>query len=82
MTAILADTQVLLWAAGAPARLTRAVADALEEPTNEVYVSAVSIAEIVIKQSIGKLSIPVAANEMCKRLGFDVLPLSKRRGAR
>ena len=76
MTAFLADTQILLWSAGSVERLNRQVVKALEEPANEVFVSAVSIAEIVIKQSIGKLSIPVAALELCNQLGFGVVALT------
>ena len=56
--------------------LSAPVAQALEDPDNDVYVSAVSIAEMVIKQSVGKLSLPVPADELCRQLDFEVLALT------
>jgi PIN domain nuclease of toxin-antitoxin system len=58
MTAsFLLHTQIILWAAGQPNRLASEVRTILEDPSNPVFVSSVSIAEMVIKQSIGKLSL-------------------------
>ena len=76
MSAFLADTQIVLWAAGDARKLSAPVAQAIEDPDNDVFVSAVSIAEMVIKQSIGKLSLPVPADELCRQLDFDVLALT------
>jgi PIN domain nuclease of toxin-antitoxin system len=53
---LLLDTQALLWALGAPARLPAAVAKALRDPDNEVFVSAASIWELAIKAALGKVS--------------------------
>jgi PIN domain nuclease of toxin-antitoxin system len=41
-----------------------------------VYVSAVSIAEMVIKQSIGKLTLPVPPQQLVDDLGFHSMPLT------
>lgn len=76
MSAYLLDTQILLWAAGDPARLSPTVAGIITDPANDVVVSAVSVAEIVIKQSIGKLSLPVGPTELCRRMGFEIVPLT------
>ena len=50
---LLLDTHVLLWAAAQPARLPTAIRNMLEEPTNELIFSVVSLWEIVIKRSLG-----------------------------
>jgi PIN domain nuclease of toxin-antitoxin system len=72
----LLDTQILLWAAADPTRLTPETASLLGDTTQSVVVSAVSIAEIVIKQSIGKLSMSVTPIELCRKLRLELIPLT------
>jgi len=55
---ILLDTHVLLWWLGDDRRLPAAVGKALNDGTNEVLVSSISVAEISIKTSLGKLHSP------------------------
>lgn len=50
----LLDTHVLLWAAGQPERLSRKTRGLLNDPDNSLLFSAVSLWEIVIKQTIGR----------------------------
>ena len=73
---ILLDTHVLLWWLGnSPALSSRARA-LIANPENTIFVSAVSLWEIWLKHSLGKLRIP---NEFEERLGaecFENLPLS------
>lgn len=76
MTGFLCDTHVVLWAAGSPQRLRPEVLEILADPEERVLVSAVSIAEMVIKAGIGKLTLPVEAAELCRTLGFDELALT------
>lgn len=76
MSAYLLDTQIVLWASADPSRLSEAVIDVIGDPTHEVVVSAVSIAEMVIKQAIGKLSLPVPAMQLCSDLGVDLVALT------
>jgi len=54
---LLLDTHCLLWARAEPARLSEAARVALTDERNALYVSAVSVWEIVIKQSLGKLTL-------------------------
>ena len=58
---LLLDTHVCLWSLSDPDRLGQRVADAIVDPDNEVHVSAVTAWEIAIKQSLGKLELPDAA---------------------
>ena len=66
----------MLWAAGATDRLSIEVKRILETTQNDVVVSAVSIAEMVINQTIGKRSLPVPASELCEQLGFRLIALT------
>ncbi len=51
---LLLDTQLLLWAAGQPERLSRAALELLEDATNELLFSAASLWEIAIKATLGR----------------------------
>ena len=48
----------------------------LESPANEVFLSAMSIAELMIKSSIGKINIEFDPIEMAKKMQIDVLDFS------
>lgn len=50
----LLDTQILLWAAGQPDRLSAAARRVLNDPRNELFFSAASLWEIAIKSSLGR----------------------------
>ena len=54
---IIIDTHIFLWALGDPSRLSESKRSALEDLSNTIYVSAVTIAELMIKSSLGKLRI-------------------------
>ena len=51
---LLLDTHLLLWAAGDPERIPQAVRELLLDQSNELYFSAASIWEIVIKRGLGR----------------------------
>ena len=57
---LLIDTHVLLWAIGAPERLSDAAREALSTADHEVAISTASLWEIAIKVSRGRLDL--AAN--------------------
>lgn len=57
---LLLDTHVFLWYISADARLPAVFRDAIRDPTNEVYLSVVSVWEAVIKYALGKLPLPEA----------------------
>lgn len=55
MTAILLDTNALLWLVSTPDRITSAARELLEDPANELFVSAASAWEVAIKTRLGRL---------------------------
>jgi len=73
---IIIDTHIFLWALSDPLRLTDAKRSALEDLSNTIYVSAVTIAELMIKTSIGKLEINFNPVDMAKESGFTLLDFS------
>lgn len=52
---LLLDTHAFVWAKADPGRLREAARDAIEDPSNEVYVSLASAWELCVKATIGKL---------------------------
>lgn len=77
---LLLDTHVLLWwlddrpALGAEAR------ELISLGENEVFVSAISAAEIAIKSSVGKLRVPGDFEQQLDQNAFSPLPLRIRHG--
>ncbi len=73
---IIIDTHIFLWALSDPYRISKAKRLALEDLSNTIYVSAVSIAELMIKASIEKLRIEFNPVDMAKESGFMLLDFS------
>lgn len=73
---IIIDTHIFLWALAEPIRLNDAKRSALEDLSNTIYLSAVSVAELMIKASIGKLQIDFDPVAVAKESGFAVLDFS------
>ena len=73
---ILIDTHIYLWALAAPERISPQKRQELETLANVIYVSSVSIAEIMIKASLGKLHADFDPIEMTKEMGFQPLNFS------
>jgi PIN domain nuclease of toxin-antitoxin system len=76
---LLADTQVVLWSATDPDRLSAPARAAIEDGTNDLMISIVSAWEIALKQSLGKLDLPKPAGEwlprVLQRTGIEVAEL-------
>lgn len=73
---ILLDTHALLWAIGAPKELSKKASEEIINPDNMVFVSSISVLELVIKQSIGKLTIPENIEREIAIHNFTPLPVT------
>jgi PIN domain nuclease of toxin-antitoxin system len=82
---LLLDTCALLWFLRNDDELSETAAAAIENPENEVFVSAVSIWEIAIKASLGKIKAPTGLTsgleDKLKEAGFSLLDISYRHAA-
>lgn len=76
MTDLLIDTHVLLWANATPERLGRNTVVELTQAGSNLFVSAVTVAEIAIKRSIGKLRMTLAISDLLAPLDARELALS------
>ena len=84
MMGTLLDTHALIWWAGSDSRITPALRHRLDDPEEEVFVSAASAWEIATKVRLGKLRPPDALLQdflqAVEDLGFLALPISLRHG--
>jgi PIN domain nuclease of toxin-antitoxin system len=64
---LLLDTHVFLWYISADPKLPVAFRDSIRDPANEVYLSAASVWEAVIKYALGKLPLPDAPDSYLPR---------------
>jgi PIN domain nuclease of toxin-antitoxin system len=71
---LLLDTHVLLWWLADDSKLGPGIRSLIADGANDVFVSAISIAEIALKQSLGKLDAPGNLAELLAEEGFTPLP--------
>lgn len=73
---ILVDTHIFLWMLSYPDKLNEKRRYELASPANEVFLSAMSIAELMIKRSIGKIDLEFDPLEMAQKMGLEILSFS------
>lgn len=72
---LLLDTAVLIYAVESPERLSKRAANSLINSENVLELSSISLVEIAIKTTIGKLKVSAeVAREALETLGVRVLP--------
>ncbi len=78
---ILLDTCTFLWIVSGSSELSDTAHSLFSDPANEVYLSAASAWEIIVKHRLGKLPLPDPPNEFIKkwrsRHVIDSLPLDE-----
>ena len=73
---LLLDTHALLWWLSDWDEIAETTRDAIADPENEVFVSAVSGWEIAIKKARGRLVAPDNLSAVVEKKHFEHLPLS------
>jgi len=73
---IIIDTHIFLWAISSPNRLNSNYQAELETRANAVFLSAISVAELMIKSSLGKLEVKFDPVAIAIETGFQLLPFS------
>ena len=81
---LLLDTQILLWAAGRPDRLSAGARKLLSNPRNELLFSAASVWEIAIKNTLRREDFQVDPRLLRRGLldnGYVELPVTSEHAA-
>ncbi len=76
---LLLDTHILIWLSANPENLSQRVVSLLEDTSNSLFASIVSVWEIQIKFQIGKLTInlplPQLIEDQKQTNGLQILPI-------
>lgn len=79
MNRILLDTHCWLWFTSDEGRLSPGARAILLDPASELFLSAASVWEVVIKQALNKLKLPLPVDAYVatrtEPLGIEVLPI-------
>jgi PIN domain nuclease of toxin-antitoxin system len=78
---LLLDTQLLLWAAGQPERLSARARTLLKNPRNQLLFSAASLWEVAIKNTLGREDFRVEPRLLRRGLldnGYTELPVTSQ----
>ncbi len=73
---LLLDTHILLWWLANDSALKPQVRQLIADPENAVFLSSVTLWEIWLKNSIGKLTLPADFEERLAKEKFESLPLA------
>jgi PIN domain nuclease of toxin-antitoxin system len=73
---LLLDTHALLWWLADADELGSGARSAIRNPDSVVYFSAVNVWEIVIKKSLGKLTVPDEFRTVLEEQPFERLPMT------
>lgn len=76
----LLDTHYLLWSIANSSKIPKSVKNIIVDARNQILVSTISLWEISLKYSIGKLNIkgfmPEDIPDLCLKMNFEILNLS------
>lgn len=72
----LLDTHALLWAVSDPKKLSDEAGECIAESSHVICVSLVSLWELRIKESIGKITLPKNFYKSLTPAGFEMLPIN------
>ncbi|MCP4179663.1 MAG: type II toxin-antitoxin system VapC family toxin [bacterium] len=70
---IIIDTHIYLWLLSRPSKISSDRLELLEHYSNNIYFSSVSIAELMIKSSIGKIKIDFDPVFYAKEAGLELI---------
>ncbi len=73
---LLLDTNALIWLLSEPERLSATALARIEDRANAVYVSVVSVWEMRIKASRGRLQFPPHLEQALEEQHFETMPVS------
>jgi PIN domain nuclease of toxin-antitoxin system len=73
---LLIDSHTFLWMLGRPEHLSSAAHRAVTDSNNERFLSIVSLWEIAIKVSIGKLTVPMELDKAVEFAAAQPLPMT------
>jgi PIN domain nuclease of toxin-antitoxin system len=75
---VIIDTHIFLWLLNDPLKVKNNYLDILKNTNNDIFLSSINIAELMIKASIGKLKIDFDIENISQEMGLVMLPFDAR----
>lgn len=76
MKSYLLDTHIFLWWLDDNKKLDKKIRSIIEDTDNQIYISAITIWEIIIKKSLSKLEVPENLIDIIYTSNFEELPMT------
>jgi PIN domain nuclease of toxin-antitoxin system len=70
---IIIDTHIFLWILNDPSKIDKTYFQYIKDTNNNIYLSSISMVELIIKASIGKLNIDFNIKEMAEEMGIKII---------
>jgi PIN domain nuclease of toxin-antitoxin system len=70
---IIIDTHIFLWLLNDPSKIDKTYFKYIKDTNNNIYLSSISMVELIIKSSIGKLNINFNIKEMAEEMGIKII---------
>jgi PIN domain nuclease of toxin-antitoxin system len=70
---IVIDTHIFLWLLNDPSKIDKTYFQYIKDTDNNIYLSSISMVELIIKTSIGKLNINFNIKEMAEEMGIKII---------
>ncbi|MBA2368580.1 MAG: type II toxin-antitoxin system VapC family toxin [Candidatus Protochlamydia sp.] len=71
----LLDTHIILWWLTEPKRISSKAGKIIADKENIIFISSVSLWEMAIKKSIGRLTLPLNIVEILQAEGFQIMSI-------
>ena len=75
---IIIDTHIFLWLLNGPSKIDKNYLQYLENTDNNIYLSSMSMVELIIKSSIGKLKVDFDIEQAANTMGLQVMPFDSK----
>ena len=75
---IIVDTHIFLWLLNGPSKIDKNYLQYLENTDNNIYLSSMSMVELIIKSSIGKLKVDFDIEQAANTMGLQVMPFDSK----
>lgn len=75
---IIIDTHIFLWLLNDPSKIDKTYLQHLENTDNNIYLSSMSMVEIIIKNAIGKLKIDFDIENSANAMGVEVMSFDSK----
>ena len=75
---IIIDTHIFLWLLNDPSEINDTYLSYIKDTNNNIYLSSMSMVELIIKSSIGKLTIDFDIEQTANAMGVEIISFDSK----